>query len=304
MEIRPSPRNLFLVGKIRALEKELFDSSRFYRLLENKTETSFINDLSDSRYQKYVAENGFERGLKKYSHYIYVFFRENIDVPAVLDIFMIKRDISNFINYIKGIKAESVYNAGVFSEDWWKKDKMPPFFRRVREKLVKIMEGGDISRTEDRLIEKICLDCLSEEYFRDIKSAMILDYWKYTIDTGNLLRNLNHPQPAYYWSGGNIDERFWENVDVREDIPKKLEVQPYIRDVAVESGYTAWEIRLRKWLSRFLKQMRKISFGNEPILSYFLCLLEEMTNLRLIYTGIRMEMDPRVTRESLNLAYV
>jgi len=301
---KQSSRYLFLVGKIRALEKKLFDSSRFSRLTENKDTKSFLNDLSDSAYHDFIVKENFERGLKKYIHSRYDYFRKNMQDSAVLDIFMIRNDILNYINYHKGLRGDEFYESGVFDSRWWKTNKLPGFFVKVEGRLKKVLGTKGINEAEERLIEKVCMDEVCDRYIKYIPSRMVLEYWRFMLDIKNLLRNVNNPQERYYFSGGNIKESFWKEVKVSEDIPPKLEVQSYMKRILEERNRIKWEPVLKRWMGYLIKEMRKITFGPEPVVSYFLSIIEEAVNLTLIYTGINLELSDSEIKEKLNLAYV
>lgn len=301
---KQSARYLFLVGKIRVLENELFDSARFNRLMENKNTEDFLNDLSDSRYRDFIIKGNYETGLKNYIYSQYDYFQKNMHDSTVLDIFMIRNDILNYINLIKGLKEDRCYEPGVFKGLWWKEDRLPPFFIKVEERLKKILRSKEINRAEEKMIEKVCVDIINEDYIKSISSSMVLKYWKFTVDIKNLLKNVNHPQEQYYFSGGNIEESFWKKVKISEDMPSKLEVQPYMKKVLNEKDRISWELILRRWLGGIFKEMRKITFGPEPVLSYFLSSIEEIFNLNVIYTGINLKLSTDEVKEKMSLTYV
>lgn len=301
---KQSSRYLFLVGKVRVLEKELFDFARFNRLIENKNIEDFLNDLSDSRYHNFIIKGEFETGLKSYIYSHYDYFRKNMPDSTVLDIFMIKNDILNYINFFKGLEKDEFYEPGVFKGEWWKGGRLPLFFRKVEERLKKLLRSKEISQAQERMIEKVCVDIINEDYIKSIQSSMVLDYWKCMIDIKNLFKNIVHPQGQYYLAGGNIKESFWREVNVNEDIPPKLEAQSYMKKILEEKNRINRELILRRWLGGLVKEMRKITFGPESVVSYFLSIIEEVMNLRLIYTGINLKYSTAEIKGKLNLSYV
>ena len=64
-----------------------------------------------------------------------------------------------------------------------------------------------------------------------------------------------------------------------------------------------WELILRRWMGGLIKEMRKITFGPEPVVAYLLSVIEEVFNIRMIYTGINLGLDPAEIRKKLNLGY-
>jgi hypothetical protein len=299
-----SSQYLFLTGKVRALEKKLFDASKFNRLTEKEKTKSFLNDLADSGHHDFLIHEDFDKGLRNYIYFHYDYFRKNMADSTVLDIFMIKRDILNYINHIKNLKKIEFYEPAVFKHDWCKEKILPSFFLKVEEKLRKMLGPKEISRAGEAIIEYACIEIVQEEFISKLTEGRILDFWKYTIDIKNLLKKINSPQTGYYLKGGNIKQSFWIETKIGEDMPPKVEIQPYIKLIAEEENRMNWEYIIRRWIGSFIKEMRKITFGAEPVVSYLLSIIEESINLRTIYTGIQMGLSPLEIKEKLNLAYV
>ena len=67
---------------------------------------------------------------------------------------------------------------------------------------------------------------------------------------------------------------------------------------------TVWESKLPLFLGGLMKEMRKITFGPEPIISYLLSLKEEVRNIVMIYIGLKMNMDREIIKQQLCTAYV
>lgn len=299
-----SPEYLFLTGKIRALEKELFDLPRFSRLMEHKDQKDFIDDLADSRYYQFINNKDFERGLSEYIGYNYSYLKKKMQNSAPLDIFMIRYDILNYINLLKGLEDDSYFEAGVFKTQWWKKDKYPVFFIEAEKRIKRMSGTTDAFGVQEGLIEKVCMDLAYDRLKDSIGSKKVLEYWKYSIDILNLLKNANHPISRHYMGGGNIEETFWKNINVKEEMPGKLTAQSYVKEIMDESNSIMWESKLNRWLGKLIKDMRKMTFGPAPVVSYLLSLIEETKNLKYIHTGINLGMSGESIFEKLNLAYV
>jgi V/A-type H+-transporting ATPase subunit C len=301
---KPDSSYLFLTGKVKVLEQRLFDFSRFSRLLENENIKNFINDLSDSGYHEFVSHGNFEAGVKEFIYNSYEYLRKKMSDPHVLDIFMIKDEITNYINHLKDFKKEEFYGSGAFKPKWWKIKELPSFFVKAEENIQKKLGPKDIKNANENLIEKMCMDMVWSDYVNGIKSPMIRNYWNYMIDIKNLIKNINGISGGYYFAGGNIKEEFWKEIVIGEDMPPKVEAQPYTKIIAEESDRSNWELLLKQWLGGFVKEMRKITFGPEPVAAYLISLQEEAYNLNLIYTGIQMEMPKLVIQEKLSMSYV
>ncbi|MFH1416379.1 MAG: V-type ATPase subunit [Elusimicrobiota bacterium] len=295
---------LFLTGKVRAMEKELFDLSRYSRLMEHKDTESLVNDLADSPYSGFITAEDFEKGLREFIYDRYDYFRKKMDDSAVLDIFMIKNDILNYMNFEKGIKEEDLYGQGVFKAGWWKEDRQPVFFRKVRERMSKMTRAKDKDVPDENIIEKVCVDIVNETYAGRIKSRFIEGYWSCTIDIKNLFINLYRRNSGIYLSGGSINENFWRDINIEEEIPLKLKAQPYADRLFAEEDRSKWDNITRTWLGRLIRKMRMVSFGPEPVVAYMLSILEEAFNLGMIRTGLNMGLENVRIKEGLSLAYI
>lgn len=293
------------------MEKGLFNPAMFDRLIENKTVDGLLNDLSDTKYKQFLNLNkeDFSMGLRKYILSIYLDFRKRISLPGILDIFMINEDVINLINYVKNPDLKGIFLPGVFAINWQDEKHWPGLFHTIERKIVKILNGKPLSEAYDNLIEKVCMDIVYEKWVKHIRDVLILNYWNYMIDIKNMLINLNHlgvyhPAPVFYFSGGHIEEGFWKHAKVVENIPDKLKIQPFMKYVLGEKEYISWEEKLARFLGKLLREMRRITFGPAPVVSYFLSSLEEIKNLNLIHTGINLELKKEQLKQRLNLAYV
>ncbi len=298
MQFKQNSRIIYLAGQVRVLEKRMISIAEYNRLMENNEPRSFINELSDTSYGRFIEKNGFDDGLDKHLISAYNYFRKNIsENTVVLDIFFIKNMVADFKNYLK--KTEKISSTG---------SGLAVFFQKVLKRIYEITgrteEAEDVLNIPDKIIEKALVDTIYEKYVKEIKINSIVKYWRYMVDIKNLLKNINHPAADYYWDGGYIPADFWKVSKITDDVPEKLVIQPYYKKVASESNFVLWEPILKKWLGGLLKDMKKISLSIEPVVSYFLCLMEEMTNLKLIYTGIRMKMSVGEIRKQLNISYI
>jgi len=297
-------RNLFAAGRVRALESELLDSTAYRRFLENRTEQDFLDALSETGYADYTQQRGFEEGLKYYLNDVYIFLKTNAEEPAALDIFYLKNDICNFIAALKNSLNENSFQSGVYNFKDWESKKFPQIFDQAKTAVIKQKETEDTAEVHDSLIEKICMDIITQQYAAGLKSRAVRNYWMNLIDVSNALKNANHPSADYYFKGGNIEDSYWKSIDLKQDIPDRVENFAFMKSVEGETDVKKWEPAMKKWLSRKLKDMRKITFGVEPLVSYMLSVMEEINNLKLIRTGIRTGMAADEIREFINLSYV
>lgn len=299
--VKSKSRDLYAVGRIRALEKELFDQGRFSRLAENNSTESFTADLSDTKYAPYLKEVGISRGLDEYFQDAYLFIRDNSSHPEIVELFHFRRDIMNYLNSVKEIEDQGAYSPGILKEGWWKMEKLPPIFREVESELKKSYPTP--AEAPDNFIEKTAMDAALRNFSLKDSGKRIQKFYSDYIDIRNLLMNLFNPE-AFYWTGGSISEKEWDDISISKEIPHKLASRSFIKFVSGHKDHFGWEVILSRWLSSRIRDMRLITFGPEPAAAYYLSLREEINNLRTLLTGILTGAAPDDIKERLNLEYL
>ncbi|MBN2407678.1 MAG: V-type ATPase subunit [Elusimicrobia bacterium] len=299
---RPGSDYLFLFGAVKVYETRLLGRAEFSRLAENRKEEELVEDLYNTKYKAFIKAGRLVEGLNDYLYLAYSYFKKKVKC-GVFDIFFFHEDILSFINYIRETEKNGNYRSYVFGQKWWNEGELPEFFRTVQKKIAEFASTKDIKEASDMLLEKIAMELVYERSVKRVKGNRIRDYWKYMIDIKNLLRNINGQNP-YYIKGGNIDGSYWKRCNVRENVPDKIKVQPYMKYVLSEKDMDRWEQKLMKFLGRLVADMRKTAFGPEAAVAYLLSVKEEIRNINTVYTGIKMGMDKETIEEGLNLAYI
>ncbi|MEA3507251.1 MAG: V-type ATPase subunit [Elusimicrobiota bacterium] len=299
---------LSLVGKVCVYETGLFDRGVFHRLIDSGSLLKFTKELSDTKYRRAVESmkegNHFISACKGYIYAQYFHFRSKLHDSKFLDIFMLENDISNFVNFARGAECNESYCRGISGINWAEAENLEGFFRDAAENLSKIEPAAALEDFSYSLVEKVCMDMVTDRFLENISSRAIKAYRRYYIDTKNLLTKANNPEGEIYLKGGNFEPGYWESVDIAGGIPRRLKLQPYMKNIRSSKDRTLWEPEIRRFLSGFLKDMRKNTFGPEAIIAYILTLTEEVTNLNLIYTGLGMGLEKDIMKENLNLSYV
>jgi len=299
--VKSKSRDLYAVGRIRALEKELFDQGRFSRLAENASAEKFATDLSDTKYAPFIKESGLHRGMEEYLHRAYLFIRENSSNPEAADIFHFRRDIMNYINRLRGIEEDDAFSPGPLGDLWWKKEKLPPVFRRIEDSIRK--KYNSVSEAPDSYIEKASMDEALNTFPLENSGRAVRKYYADYVDIRNLMMNLFN-EKAFYWEGGSVKPAEWDDISIAKEIPHKLAARGYVRAVSGHKDLFTWEVILASWLSSGIRDMRMITFGPEPAVAYYLSLREEINNLRTVLTGILSFADPDEIKGRLNLEYL
>ncbi len=295
------PRGLYATGRIRALERYLIDGAGFGRLAENPSRRELLEDLSDTPYAPYVKENGLEEGFELFLHSVFEFLEKNIEVPEALFLFYIRTDITNFINRVRGENAPEKMREGVFTAREWGREKYPGFFRLVPERVLR--EYPSLDESPDAFLEKVSLDYAFREFYPPVSGTAVAEYFRDRTDIDNLLLNLLHEKP-FYRAGGRITEKEWGRIDPKKSVPPKLGARGFMKAVEHEKDYGVWEDLLKGWLGSRLRDMRKVTFGIEPPLGYFLSITEEVRNLRAVLAGIDASESPDRIRERISAGYV
>lgn len=299
---------LALVGKVRVYETRLFDRGIFHRLIDSGSLQKFTKELSDTKYRRAVENmkegDHFITACKGYIYEQYFHFRSKLHNSVFLDIFMLENDISNFVNFARGAECNESYCRGISGINWAETENLEGFFRDAAENLSKIEPSAALEDFSYSLVEKVCMDMITDRFLKDIQSPALIAYRRYYIDTKNLLTKANNPGEGNYLRGGNFEPGYWDGVDIADGIPRRLKLQPYMKNIDSNKDRNLWEPEIRRFLSGLLKDMRKNTFGPEAIIAYILTLTEEVTNLNLIYTGLGMGLEKDIMKENLNLSYV
>ncbi len=302
---------LFLVGKVRVFENKLFDRGRFRRLIETGSRERFIKELSDTKYRLSAERiknddnrSNFIIACDGYLYEVYRNFKNKVEDSSFLDIFMLESDIADFVDFARGAECKESYCRGVLNINWAEAEDLSGFFKEAQNKIEKIQSGASLNEISYFLIEKVCMDMITEKYLKNVQSPALREYRRYYIDTKNLLAKANMNVNDSFLRGGNIDTHFWKRVNISDGIPRKIKSQPYMQNIKSTGNRNLWEPEIRRFLSGLLKNMRKHTFGPEAVTAYMLSIKEEIKNLSLIYTGLGMGLGEDLIKDNLNLAYV
>ncbi|MGM0441149.1 MAG: V-type ATPase subunit [Elusimicrobiota bacterium] len=293
---------LFLIGKVRFLETQILTDADLNRLIENNTEKKLVNDLQDTKYGKYLADYDFNEALEKYIYSCWREFTNKMENTCILDLFMLKRDVLNFINFKKDFKEDKFFAGGVYNLQREEDTVLPGILKKVDQKLKKKSQEKD-ETIPDGLVEKIFMDFIAKDYIEPLEGGLLKNYWKDMVDINNLLKNVNHETPQDYWAGGNIEQSFWEKVKIESEIPRKLSSKKYMKAIESQKDPVEWELKLEEFLLKYINSMRKITFGPEAAVALLLSLFTEAKNLNMIKAGINLELDKKEIRDNLILGY-
>ncbi len=286
-------RQLYLTGKIRVYETHLFGRGAFTRFTEHKNPAGFIRELKDTGYGKYMEEDGLEAASFRYIDSIYRDFRKDMGRDAVmLDAFMVPVRAAEYMESVKNLEAETGERRVIPVSS----GEGEAVKRAVRQLEI----SGDLS---DRQIEKAFIDSVSHLYLDKFSSPAIKELWRSHIDIKNFLNNIRHIKPGPYFEGGKIPVSFWDNTDCRREIPAKLGARPFMKAVSRDEPAENYERKIEEWTGARLKELRKITFGPEPVCAFFLTLLREAKNLTAVYAGLKIGLNSREIMDNLFYSY-
>jgi hypothetical protein len=195
---------LFLVGKVRVYEAALFDRGYFHRLINSGSHNRFIKELSDTKYRSAaedMASDGSDNFIIVCNGYLYDIYRQfknNVGDSAFMDIFMMEADIADFVNFSRGAECKESYCRGVLNINWSEAENLTGFFKEARNKLEKIKPSAALEDIEYLLIEKVCMDMVTDIYLKKVQSPALKEYRRFYIDTKNLLLKANMPDRGNY----------------------------------------------------------------------------------------------------------
>ncbi len=287
-------RQLYLTGKIRVYETQLFGRGEFSRFTENKNTQAFLRELKDTRYGRHLKDDGLEGAASRYIKKMYLELNKDMGADAIiLDAFMTSHRAAEYIGLLKKRAAETGEKRIV---------SVPSDSPAAVKKAVKKL--GSSEDLSDREIEKAFMDAASQLYLNKFSSPKLKQLWRDHIDIKNFLNNIRHTRPGLYFEGGHIDLSFWDYSDCRREIPAKLRARAFMKAVSSDDSPENYERRLEDWMAGRLRELRKITFGPEPVCAFFLTLITEARNLAAVYTGLQMGLAARDIRENLFYSYV
>ncbi len=323
---------LYASARVRCLELGLLNQDRIERMLFAKSTDEALKILSECGYGDVrlnsLADLDFVISAQREKAYE-LFERISLD-KEMTDIFRIKYDYHNIKVIIKSFdnKYDYLYipfgrfdtselETIIRESDYY---KLNPVMNKA------VFDAKEIlARTSNPQFSDFILDRASFEEMKSAaektKSDFIINYVKLLIDINNLrafvrCRNMKNSSDLLTHSvfeGGNIDTtNLFKSIDDTsikvENIyaMTTLEDAAKLGDDALINGksLTAFEKNCDDTVVEYLKKAKYVSFGIEPIFSYFAAKEAEFSAVRTIISGKFSDVSVDIIRERLRVAYV
>lgn len=313
-------RYAYAVGVIRSKEATLFRKTQWERLLQATSETDLLTSLLDTPYSV-IKESTMDSVLRCANVHNWSLFSHLIIEPYIKNFFVVERDYHN----LKVLFREEFFSAKIspFLEDGiYKKEELRKLIQGKEHKV----EGIIVEAAEKAFIEAIekkdpfLIDTvvdrflIKEKLYLAQKSSFLLKLIKYQIDCENI-RNfirLKYFQEEnifekVFHEEGSLSFKFfkdilYEPIETTGTVIKKNNY-PFIEEgiayLQEKNSFLRLERLLKEYILKWLLTPRYLTFGYEPVVSYFLFKKTEIENLKRINEGIKANLPKEEIKESI-----
>lgn len=166
------------------------------------------------------------------------------------------------------------------------------------------------------------IDCaVDKAMYRDIAEAAkagggkVAEYFRFKTDCVNIstffrCRKLGLSEKLFeenFMEGGTLGEEFFLSVyDGTEDaFREKCRYTPYreLCEIADGASLTAYEVAVDNRLLDMWREQKDDMFSCAPVVGYYLGKLAEIKAVKLIYAGVRNNVEPRLIKERMRECY-
>lgn len=323
-------------ARIRAVEKNLLDSSKINRMVEAKNPGEAFKIIQDAGYgdaSESTDVHGYELLLREEIKKTYTFLKEIAPESEIFDLFLQRNDYHNIKVLLKSEfmgKAEEeelLMDIGIIPVSKLKvmiKDRNFSGLPSVMKKAI----GETIdtyNRTSDPQIVDIILDKANYEQMAiTAKSSgiqFVMELVQVFIDMINVKNFLRLKRMNQSWDfankilieGGRIGVKAYiEKLDAPiEAFSEMLQSTPYgsvlmegLNEFQNKGSITKLEKLTDDYITMFVKKAKLVFFGIEPLVAYLIAKENEIKIIRIIMVGKINKIPNETIRERLRKAYV
>jgi len=326
----------YAVGRIRAIERKLFDKSKIDRMVDAKSAEEALRVLIEADYgysaQEVSNVSGYEKLLSEEQKKLYKLLRDIAPQPEVFDVFLFKNDYHNIKVMLKaefsGQEADHLLlDSGsiplnklkvMIKERNYK--EMPDIMREAVNQCI-----DTFNRTGDPQAIDIILDGAAYEQMSRASNLSGNNYLKNiimkTIDLENIknfLRARRQDKPWDFVSkillqGGILSKEFFYKSmeDSLDGFAESLKQTDYfsvceegVGRFKATGSLTRFEKLMDDFIMQVIKKAKYVSLGIEPLIGYLMAKETEIKNIRIIMVGKINNMSNEIIRERLREAYV
>ncbi len=292
-------RYAFVNGIVRAREARLLTKGHFDRLIAGAI-SSFPTVLADT---SYVGDGDIPTGLERAGNEIKKFFRNYCLTPEVQKLIDWPEQIHNLKVKLKQGSEDMMYLQQESEIETWSD---------IIEEIERFAIDKDPFILSSNLDKILC----KHQYETAAFAPFFCDYYQLYFDLENIrsfFRAHHFERSKEIFSQvfiqyGSLGQRiFLENLSNRHDVlAKNFFTTPYARIMEKGSLYIeehhsflTLERLCEEMRLEFLVQARKMTFGVEPLFTYYQCVMNEIKKLRQVYWGKLNEVPVDELKESI-----
>lgn len=313
---------LTLSAMLRAKEAKMLGSDKLERLLTDPSYTDAAKALTDCGYEDMSAMDSREINEALARHLAAAIAEIDFMTTdkTVVDVFRLKYEYHNAKVIVKagGAKEENgrllsgcgrsgipalreVYETGESTE--------------VPKALADAVDEAKttLARTGNPQLADFILD---RAYFAELsalaersKNSFIEGYVQLLIDSANLriavrMQAIGKSADGALIPGGTIPPEDVERaMDSRDTLNQLYASTPFAPAVAA-GDMTGFELAADNVVNRYLAEAERVAFGPAVVVEYLAAVENEIMAIRIILTGRKMNIDPKLLRERLRECYV
>jgi V/A-type H+-transporting ATPase subunit C len=334
VEFKPDIRYAYHTGRVRALETKLLNPSQ----IENMLTASSINDtllyLEDTAYDETIGELRksedyeicvnkekeaaldlsekliIDKEVKKLLRITYDF----LNIKAMLKGRFTEKDTFGMLSEFGTIPAEEL-NQSFQSENF---SHLPEFSREVIGEAMAYYHMEKSLKSIEFLIDRYEFKYLLS-LVRKTKNPFLVEYIKMNIDLINISTLL---RIIYFKSGDELEEILIEDgnlstsflLDLKgeslDSLPSFFRNTPYtsciqkgIKKINKDGSFTVFDRERDNHLINYIKLARNVTFGVEPVFSYFMARKYDLNNIKMILVGKMYDIPVEKIRERLTITF-
>lgn len=334
VEFKPDIRYAYHTGRVRAMETKLLKSSQ----IENMITSSSINDtllyLEDTAYDETIGElregEDYEIFVKKEKEASFNLSEKLIIDTEVKKMLRITYDFLNIKVMLKGRFTEKdtskmVNEFGTVPAEDLKQSfetenftHLPEFSKEVIGEAMAYHHMEKSLKSIEFLIDRYEFNYLLS-LARKTKNPFLIEYIKMNIDLINistLLRVIHFKSEdeleEILIEGGNLSTSFLLNLkgETLDSLPSFFLNTPYtsciqkgIKKIIEDGSFTIFDRERDNHLINYIKLAKNVTFGVEPVFSYFIARKYDLNIIKMILVGKMYDIPVEKIKERITITF-
>ncbi|NMB33162.1 MAG: V-type ATP synthase subunit C [Clostridium sp.] len=325
----------YAVARIRAIERDLLDDSKFDRMIEAKSPEEALKVLLDAGYgigTDIKSASEYENILRSEHKKVYKLLNELVPGQEIINMFLLSNDYHNIRVILKSEFSDKdepdiLIEPGTIPISDLKlmikdrdMDKMPPIMKKAIDGCL-----DTYGKTHDPQIIDLILDKALYHHMLSISNSFdnsfINELVTAFVDLANIKIFLRIRNIRKSWDflkkilipGGSIDidvfvrgfdmtlEEFFEDI---KNVHYGAFLEKGLEDINKTESLTGFEKLSDNFINSLIKKARYITFGIEPLIGYLMAKETEIKNARIIMVGKINNIPNDIVKERLREAYV